>query len=86
MSMGPFFKSPLTDLTGCVVNHQMYDKCADMEMNVMDCLEAYGIERGLKKCKDLIADFQECAGMKKQQLRLEVRRLANHITFNIRKT
>lgn len=75
MSLGPFFKSPLTDLTGCVINHQMYDKCADMEMNVMDCLEAYGIERGMKKCKILIDDFQECVGAKKQQMRLEVKHL-----------
>lgn len=73
MSLGPFFRSPFTDLTGCVINHQTYGKCAEFEMNMMDCLEAYGVNRGVEKCKDLIADFQECAGMKKQILRFTVK-------------
>lgn len=72
MSLGPFFRSPLTDLTGCVINHQAYGKCAEFEMDMMDCLEAYGVDKGVIKCKDLIADFQECVGMKKQMLRITV--------------
>lgn len=72
MSLGPFLRSPLTDLTGCVVNHQTYGKCAEFEMDMMDCLEAYGVNKGAVKCKDLIGDFQECVGMKKQMLRFTV--------------
>lgn len=72
MSVGPIVRSPLTDLTGCLVNHQTYGKCADFELDMMECLEAYGVQRGAKKCDTLIADFQECVGMKKQILRVEV--------------
>lgn len=72
MSLGPFFRSPLTDMTGCVINHQTYGKCAEFEMNMLDCLEAYGVNRGSTKCKDLIADFQECVSMKKQMMRVTV--------------
>jgi hypothetical protein len=35
-------------------------------MRVMNCLEAYGVNRGMKKCKDLVDDFQECSLRKKQ--------------------
>lgn len=72
MSLAPYLRTPFTDLTGCVVNHQQYDKCGEMEMKMLDCMEAYGIDRGQRKCKDLIKDFQECAGMKKQLMRFEV--------------
>lgn len=72
MSFGPFFRSPFTDLTGSLVNHQQYDKCGEREMNMMDCLEAYGMQRGVKKCKDLMDDFQECVGMQKQLMRFHV--------------
>lgn len=72
MSFGPFFRSPFTDLTGSLVNAQQYDKCGAYEMQVMDCLEAYGTERGKTKCKNLIEDFGECVGMRKQMLRFYV--------------
>lgn len=36
---------------------------------MMDCLEAYGMERGRKVCADIIEDFRECAGSKKQMMR-----------------
>uniref|UniRef100_A0A0K8TPV2 Putative ubiquinone oxidoreductase n=1 Tax=Tabanus bromius TaxID=304241 RepID=A0A0K8TPV2_TABBR len=78
MSLGPFFRSPFTDLTGCVINHQQYDKCGELEMDMMDCLEAYGLERGKRKCADLISDFQECVGMKKQLLRFHTMRMERH--------
>lgn len=80
MSLGPFLRSPLTDMTGCVINHQTYGKCAEFEMNMLDCLEAYGVNRGSTQCKDLISDFQECVSMKKQMLRFTVsqsKRFAN---------
>ncbi|KAI9585760.1 NADH dehydrogenase [ubiquinone] iron-sulfur protein 5 [Glossina fuscipes] len=74
MALTPFFRLPLTDLTGCLVNHQTYDKCGELEMNMMECLEAYGGERGKKMCKDLIDDFGECVNMRKQMLRVEAMR------------
>ncbi|KAH8263330.1 hypothetical protein KR044_007370 [Drosophila immigrans] len=72
MSLSPFLRLPLTDLTGCLINHQTYDKCGKFEMKMMDCLEAYGLERGKKQCADIIADFQECVGMNKQLMRFHV--------------
>uniref|UniRef100_T1H6N3 Uncharacterized protein n=1 Tax=Megaselia scalaris TaxID=36166 RepID=T1H6N3_MEGSC len=70
MSLTPFFRSPLTDMTGCLINHQGYHKCGKMEMDMMDCLEAYGMERGKTVCADIIADFRECATSKKQMNRV----------------
>jgi len=35
-------------------------------MRVMNCLEAYGVNRGMKKCKDLVDDFRECSSRRKQ--------------------
>lgn len=60
MSLSPWLKSPFTDLTGALVSHQWYGHCADMEMKALDCLEAYGLDKGLKKCDLLIKDFTEC--------------------------
>lgn len=72
MSLSPFIRTPLTDLTSCVVNHQQYDKCGQREILMLECLEAYGMDMGAKKCKLLMEDFQECVGMRKQLARVEV--------------
>lgn len=34
--------------------------CADIELNMMECLEAYGSKKGLDLCYKYIEDFQEC--------------------------
>ncbi|XP_055589635.1 uncharacterized protein LOC129741852 [Uranotaenia lowii] len=78
MSLGPFFRSPLTDLTASMVNHQQYDKCGELEMASIDCLEAYGTVRGAEKCADILADFKECAAMTKQIARFRAMRLERH--------
>ncbi|GFG29276.1 hypothetical protein Cfor_03217 [Coptotermes formosanus] len=62
----PFLRSPFTDLTSCLINHQNYGRCEELEMRVMNCLEAYGTYRGMKKCKDLVDDFRECSSRRKQ--------------------
>nr|XP_053614311.1 NADH dehydrogenase [ubiquinone] iron-sulfur protein 5-like [Plodia interpunctella] len=59
-TLSPFFRSPFTDITGGMISHQLLDRCALQEMAVMDCLEAYGLDRGLQKCKHLVEDFHEC--------------------------
>ncbi|XP_023298087.2 uncharacterized protein LOC111680646 [Lucilia cuprina] len=74
MPITPFIRSPFTDLTGSLINHQTYDKCGELEMNMMDCLEAYGAEKGKKMCKDLVDDFNECFTMHKQMLRFQAMR------------
>lgn len=68
----PLFRSPLTDLTGAMYNCQYFDKCGERELKMMECFEAYGVERGKIKCSDLIEDFRECFGMRKQFLRIQV--------------
>ncbi|KAH0817791.1 NADH dehydrogenase [ubiquinone] iron-sulfur protein 5 [Tenebrio molitor] len=70
MSLSPIWKSPFTDFTGAIVSHQWGGRCADMEMRALDCLEAYGLDRGVKKCETLITDFQECALRKKEMGRI----------------
>ncbi len=50
---------------------------------VMECLEAYGTERGKIKCKTLIEDFNECVSMKKQLLRFHVSFPRNSLSFQI---
>lgn len=72
MALQPFFRSPLTDLTACLVNHQSYSKCAQFEMDMTECMEAYGLELGTKRCKDLIDDFHECTTFDKQTFRIFV--------------
>ncbi|XP_055305651.1 NADH dehydrogenase [ubiquinone] iron-sulfur protein 5 [Sitodiplosis mosellana] len=67
--LSPFFRSPLTDVFGSIINHQQYGKCARFEMNMMECMEAYGYDKGKVKCADLIEDFNECHNMTKQFLR-----------------
>lgn len=74
----PWLRSPFTDLTGNLINHQWYGHCAELEMKVMDCMEAYGMERGLIKCDTLIQDFKECFFREKQYSRFMAMRLERH--------
>lgn len=71
-TISPFFRSPFTDITGGMISHQLLDRCAKQEELVMDCLEDYGLDRGLRECKDLIEDFKECQTMTKQLKRFMV--------------
>ncbi|XP_045502228.1 NADH dehydrogenase [ubiquinone] iron-sulfur protein 5-like [Colias croceus] len=66
MSISPFLRSPFTDLTGGMFSHQLLGTCQKEEMRYMDCLEAYGLDRGRNKCAYLFADFHECQTKTKQ--------------------
>jgi NADH dehydrogenase (ubiquinone) Fe-S protein 5 len=57
----PYLRNPLSDITGSLNNHQM-SKCGEFEMRMMECLEAYGVKRGLThpRCEALAGDFKEC--------------------------
>lgn len=72
MDVTPFLRIPLTDFTSSLMNMQMYERCGNFEMNYIDCLEAYGGERGKTKCKDLLEDLRECCTREKQFLRIKV--------------
>ena len=41
-------------------NEGRRETCADIEINVSDCLEAYGLIKGRTECVKFIEDFQEC--------------------------
>ncbi|KAF5271756.1 hypothetical protein FQA39_LY08079 [Lamprigera yunnana] len=74
MSFSPYFRSPFTDLTQCPISQQWHGPCRDIELKVMDCLEAYGLDRGRIQCNTLIQDFQECSGRHKQRARADAMR------------
>lgn len=69
----PYIRTPMTDLMGGLYNHQHYGPCGKFELKMMECLEAYGADKGKVKCSDLIDDFNECRKNTKQWLRTEVR-------------
>ncbi|CAG9133971.1 unnamed protein product [Plutella xylostella] len=49
-----------------MVSHQLLGRCQTQEARYMDCLEAYGLERGKVKCRNLFEDYQECHTLTKQ--------------------
>lgn len=55
-----YFKTPFTDLTGTILTHQYFGRCQGIEMKAINCLEAYGKEKGLEACSDLLSDYEEC--------------------------
>lgn len=69
----PYFRTPMTDLMGGIYNHQQYGKCGKFELQMMECLEAYGSSTGRLKCSEYIEDFNECRLMTKQFMRYQVR-------------
>ncbi|XP_059472533.1 uncharacterized protein LOC132194943 [Neocloeon triangulifer] len=68
----PFLRNPVSDITGYMLNAQ-HTKCAEFEMRMMECFEAYGVERGGKHphCQALAADFKECLTNDKAMRRFE---------------
>lgn len=71
-NISPFLRSPVTDITGGLVSHQLLGRCARQEMEMMDCIEAYGLDRGIQKCQSFIEDFKECHTLTKQFKRFAV--------------
>ncbi|XP_031780962.1 NADH dehydrogenase [ubiquinone] iron-sulfur protein 5 isoform X1 [Nasonia vitripennis] len=49
-------------------------ECADFEMRMGDCLEAYGLNKGKTKCEDFISDLRECLLKGKQKQRVVLMR------------
>jgi hypothetical protein len=46
--------------------------CANFELRMTHCLEAYGVIKGKEKCEDIISDLHECIfhGKKSQRVAL----------------
>lgn len=70
MDFTPPFRIPVMDLTGCLLNFQSNRRCADFELRYFECMEAYGIPRGYKKCSDMFEDYRECHVQSKQRARI----------------
>ncbi|CAH4029083.1 unnamed protein product [Pieris brassicae] len=70
--VSPVLRTIFTDVTGPMSDHQMLGRCAKPEADMMGCLEAYGLDRGLRKCQILIDEFYECQTLKKQFARYVV--------------
>nr|CAD7198389.1 unnamed protein product [Timema douglasi] len=65
MSINPILRTPFTDITSTVLVHRK-GKCTPLELRMLNCFEAYGIERGKTLCNDILEDFHECCTHKKQ--------------------
>ncbi|XP_046747101.1 NADH dehydrogenase [ubiquinone] iron-sulfur protein 5 [Diprion similis] len=70
MDFTPIFRTPVTDLTGCILNAQQSKRCRGYEMHFYECMEAYGIPKGYKKCSDMFEDYHECLNLGKQKQRV----------------
>lgn len=62
----------MTDIFSQINNHQQYGECAKIELQMMECIEAYGADKGRLKCGDYIEDFNECSKNYKTFLRMSV--------------
>lgn len=52
-----------SNITSFAVLHRAITKvkeCGDLEMDALECLEAYGSRRGHKLCSNFVADYREC--------------------------
>lgn len=37
-------------------------ECGDLELDTLECMQAYGRRRGIKLCKNFLEDYRECVG------------------------
>lgn len=68
----PFFRNFWTDVFGSMSTFQEHPECANRELQVVDCLEAYGVIGGKTKCRVLLDDFRECVMKGKQFQRVKI--------------
>lgn len=66
MPIVPFIRTPISDLSGAIGTHQNFGKCRNIEMKMINCFEAYGMNQAETKCVDLIDDYKECFYKTKQ--------------------
>ncbi|CAG4947866.1 unnamed protein product [Colias eurytheme] len=72
--VSPVIRTVFTDITGAMLSYQMLGRCAKQEMDMMNCMEAYGYGRGVRKCRDYIDEYHECHTRKKQFARFTAMR------------
>ena len=56
----PLFRSNADVVNMFIRNRRDALECGELEMNALECLEAYGLRRGHKLCSNFVNDFREC--------------------------
>ncbi|XP_050424182.1 NADH dehydrogenase [ubiquinone] iron-sulfur protein 5 [Adelges cooleyi] len=69
--LSPFIRNPVTDFTGPLLSAQFGLRCADFEMKMVNCFEAYGHPLAIEKCEVYYEDFKECCTREKQMTRVQ---------------
>ncbi|CAG2115317.1 unnamed protein product [Medioppia subpectinata] len=71
---GPF-RSNISEIFGhihatqCQIGNSK-PRCAEFQLNAVECLEAYGAKRGRRVCSRYLDDYQECIRGYKQSQRV----------------
>lgn len=60
MQVTPLFRTNLDVMVLSGKNRTKHRECGDLEMDAIECLEAYGATRGKKICDKYILDYKEC--------------------------
>lgn len=55
----PILRTPVSDFFARV-NHMQSGRCADFDLRLQECYEAYGYHPGSPKCQDYRDDLYEC--------------------------
>lgn len=56
-------------------SHARKMPCSDIEMNTVECLEAYGVIKGKERCAKYIEDLFECKQARLRKMRAYAMRL-----------
>lgn len=65
----PIFNLPITDMFAVPLQRQQ-NKCADLELKALECVEYYGASRGSMICQDYYDDWHECSHHTLSKLRV----------------
>ena len=58
--MNPLMNLPIIDLFGYALMRQ-HNRCANLELKCLECIEYYGAHRGSLICQDYYDDWKECS-------------------------
>lgn len=70
--VAPMFKGPPTDAFHLTTNLQLTGECAPYELHYVDCMEAYGHQKGKEKCRLILEDMYECVTKIKRMRRVHL--------------
>lgn len=67
----PYVRSFFGEYTAGMIANQWHEtgmgtRCANYEMNLYECMEAYGYYRGDRFCKPYFDDLDECRAARRQ--------------------